>query len=162
MSESIELARSLVREAYARGVTVATAESLTAGMVAATIASVPGASAVLNGGAATYTDAIKHRVLGVSEDTLATYTAVSEQTAREMARGARELFEADIAVSLTGYAGPDGGTEDDPVGTVYVGLATSRNVIARRVVFEGSRNGVRDSATCFALELMLEACVQSL
>ena len=162
MTDRIELARSLVREAQARGVTVATAESLTAGLVAATIASIPGASAVLNGGAATYTDAIKHRVLGVSKDTLATYTAVSKQTACEMARGARELFEADIAVSLTGYAGPDGGTEDDPVGTVYVGLATSHVDTARRAVFEGSRNEVRDAATCFALELMLEACVQSL
>ena len=115
-----ELARDIVERASARGVTVSTAESLTAGMIASTIADIPGASAVLRGGAVTYCDEIKHRVLGVEQETLDRYTAVSHQTAREMAAGSLELYQSDIAVSATGYAGPGGGTEDDPAGTFYI------------------------------------------
>lgn len=118
-----ELARHIVERASARGVTVSTAESLTAGMIASTIADIPGASAVLRGGAVTYCDEIKHRVLGVDQETLDRYTAVSHQTAREMAAGSLELYQSDIAVSATGYAGPGGGTEDDPAGTFYIGWA---------------------------------------
>ena len=114
------LAARLVERAADMGKTVCTAESCTAGMVASTIAGVPGASAVLRGGAVTYCDEVKRRVLGVSEATLAEYTAVSTETAGEMAHGALELFCADVAVSLTGYAGPGGGTERDPAGTVYM------------------------------------------
>ena len=109
-----ELTRDIVERASARGVTVSTAESLTAGMIASTIADIPGASAVLRGGAVTYCDEIKHRVLGVEQETLDRYTAVSHQTAREMAVGSLELYQSDIAVSATGYAGPGGGTEAVP------------------------------------------------
>ncbi len=92
-------------------------------MIASTIADIPGASAVLRGGAVTYCDEIKHRVLGVEQETLDRYTAVSHQTAREMASSSLELYQRDIAVSATGYAGPGGGTEDDPAGTFYIGWA---------------------------------------
>lgn len=78
---------------------------------------------MLRGGAVTYCDEIKHRVLGVEQETLDRYTAVSHQTAREMASGSLELYQSDIAVSATGYAGPGGGTEDDPAGTFYIGWA---------------------------------------
>mgnify|MGYP002224020041 CR=1 FL=1 len=118
-----DLARDLVEHASARGVTVSTAESLTAGMIASTIADIPGASAVLRGGAVTYCDEIKHRVLGVEQETLDRFSAVSHQTAREMAAGSLELYQSDIAVSATGYAGPGGGTEQDPAGTFYIGWA---------------------------------------
>ena len=118
-----ELARDLVEHASARGVTVSTAESLTAGMIASTIADIPGASAVLRGGAVTYCDEIKHRVLGVEQETLDRFSAVSHQTAREMATGSLDLYQSDIAVSATGYAGPGGGTEQDPAGTFYIGWA---------------------------------------
>ena len=111
-----ELARDIVEHASARGVTVSTAESLTAGMIASTIADIPGASAVLRGGAVTYCDEIKHRVLGVEQETLDRYTAVSHQTAREMAVGSLELYQSDIAVSATGYAGPGGGEVDMLIG----------------------------------------------
>ena len=100
-----DLARDLVEHASARGVTVSTAESLTAGMIASTIADIPGASAVLRGGAVTYCDEIKHRVLGVEQETLDRFSAVSHQTAREMAAGSLDLYQSDIAVSATGYAG---------------------------------------------------------
>lgn len=151
-------ARELVNRARGIGLTLATAESCTAGLVAARIADIPGASDVLRGGAVTYCDAVKRRVLGVSEDTLRLHSAVSDPCAREMAVGARGLFEADMAVSLTGYAGPGGGTLDDPAGTVYIGLADGRGVTCARCSFEGSRNGVRAHAALFALQMLLKRC----
>ena len=151
-------ARELVDRARGIGLTLATAESCTAGLVAARIADIPGASDVLRGGAVTYCDAVKRRVLGVSEDTLRLHSAVSDPCAREMAVGARGLFETDMAVSLTGYAGPGGGTLDDPAGTVYIGLADERGVTCARCSFEGSRNDVRAHAALFALQMLLKRC----
>ncbi len=151
-------ARELVDRARGIGLTLATAESCTAGLVAARIADIPGASDVLRGGAVTYCDAVKRRVLGVSEDTLRLHSAVSDPCAREMAVGARGLFEADMAVSLTGYAGPGGGTLDDPAGTVYIGLADGRGATCARYSFEGSRNDVRAHAALFALQMLLKRC----
>lgn len=151
-------ARELVDRARGIGLTLATAESCTAGLVAARIADIPGASDVLRGGAVTYCDAVKRRVLGVSEDTLRLHSAVSDPCAREMAVGARVLFEADMAVSLTGYAGPGGGTLDDPAGTVYIGLADERGTTCARCSFEGSRNDVRAHAALFALQMLLKRC----
>ena len=147
-------AKTLVEHATAAGATIATAESCTAGMVASCIASIPGASAVLRGGAATYCDEVKHDVLGVSETTLAEHTAVSSETALEMAEGARRVFMADIAVSLTGYAGPDGGTDSDPAGTVYIAAAGPEGATCRRFSFSGTRNEVRARAACAALEML--------
>lgn len=152
------LARELVSRAGEAGLTVSTAESCTAGMVASLIADVPGASEVLRGGAVTYCDDIKHRVLGVSAATLAAHTAVSRQTAAEMAEGSRALFQADAAVSLTGYAGPGGGTVDDPAGTVYLGCCFDGVTRVERRVFEGGRNDVRLAAAVRALELLLSCC----
>ena len=152
-----ELARDIVERASFRGVTVSTAESLTAGMIASTIADIPGASAVLRGGAVTYCDEIKHRVLGVEQETLDRYTAVSYQTSREMASGSLELYQSDIAVSATGYAGPGGGTEDDPAGTFYNGWAHRSAdgcvpvVDSIRCRYEGDRSCVRAHAVAEAL-----------
>ena len=128
-----------------------------AGMIASTIADIPGASAVLRGGAVTYCDEIKHRVLGVEQETLDRYTAVSHQTAREMAVGSLELYQSDIAVSATGYAGPGGGTEDDPAGTFYIGWAYRSAdggvpvVDSVRCHYEGDRSCVRAHAVAEAL-----------
>lgn len=152
-----ELARDIVERASVRGVTVSTAESLTAGMIASTIADIPGASAVLRGGAVTYCDEIKHRVLGVEQETLDRYTAVSYQTAREMAAASLELYQSDLAVSATGYAGPGGGTEDDPAGTFYIGWAYRSGdggvpaVDSIRYHYEGDRSCVRAHAVAEAL-----------
>lgn len=153
-----EAAHKLVVAAAACGATVATAESCTAGLVASTIASVPGASDVLRGGAVTYVDEIKNRLLGVSSETLERYTAVSSPCAREMAEGARVLFQVSAAVSVTGYAGPGGGTAEDPVGTVYFGISTAGGTETYRKVFAGSRDEVRWQAAAFALELLCGAC----
>ena len=161
-----ELARDIVERASALGVTVSTAESLTAGLIASTIADIPGASAVLRGGAVTYCDEIKHSVLGVSQDTLDRYTAVSFQTAREMASGSLRLFQSDIAVSATGYAGPGGGTDEDPAGTFYIGWACRMFdgdvpvADSMRCNFEGDRSYVRACAVAEALgriECMLDS-----
>ena len=153
-----EAAHKLVVTATACGATVATAESCTAGLVASTIASVPGASDVLRGGAVTYVDEIKNRLLGVSSETLERYTAVSSPCAREMAEGARALFQVSAAVSVTGYAGPGGGTAEDPVGTVYFGISIASGTETYRRVFAGSRDEVRWQAAAFALELLCGAC----
>ncbi len=155
-----DLARELVKRASAAGLTISIAESLTAGLVSATIADIPGSSAVLKGGAVTYWDEVKHRVLGVSLESLDRYSAVSEAVAREMAAGSRSLFESDIAVSLTGYAGPDGGTEEDPVGTVYLGVSTARGTRVVRCRFDGDRAAVRFAACAKALELLLLTVAQ--
>lgn len=152
-----ELARDIVERASARGVTVSTAESLTAGMIASTIADIPGASAVLRGGAVTYCDEIKHRVLGVERETLDRFSAVSHQTAREMAAGSLDLYQSDMAVSATGYAGPGGGTEQDPAGTFYIGWAHRSAdggvpvVDSVRCHYEGDRSCVRAHAVTEAL-----------
>lgn len=149
-------AREVIRIATDTPLTIATAESLTAGMTSAALAGIPGASAVLRGGAVTYCDEIKHRVLSVSQATLDEYTAVSGETACEMAQGARELFGCDIAVSLTGYAGPDGGDPDSLAGTVYIGVSDAHGTSATRHHFDGSRNEVRIQAAAQALALLLE------
>lgn len=156
-----ELARQIVEKARAKQLTVSTAESLTAGMTASFIADIPGASEVLLGGAVTYCDAIKHRVLGVSDDTLREHTAVSNETAKEMALGSRELFQSDVAVSLTGFAGPDGGTEENPAGTVYIGVSTASKLESHRHRFSGGRNDVRTAAATQALQYMLAEIVES-
>ncbi len=146
----------LVDRARGIGLTLATAESCTAGLVAARIADIPGASDVLRGGAVTYCDAVKRRVLGVSEDTLRLQSAVAPRAHADGRRRARALPEAlTWRQRLTGYAGPGGGTLDDPAGTVYIGLADGRGVTCARCSFEGSRNGVRAHAALFALQMLL-------
>lgn len=148
-----DCASRLVAACSQRHLTVATAESCTAGMVASTIAGVAGASGVLRGGAVTYVDEVKRAVLGVTERSLERYTAVSSQVAAEMAEGARRVFASDIAVSLTGYAGPGGGTDLDPVGTVYLGYSDATGTVALRCAFTGNRNDVRAQAALRALQL---------
>lgn len=150
--------RELVELAASSGLTVSTAESCTAGMVASAIAGVPGASSVLRGGAVTYVNDIKHRVLGVSSETLDGVGAVSSDCARQMAEGSLRLFESDAAVSVTGFAGPGGGTPEEPVGTVYIGIATDLEARAERFSFDGDRDTVRKMACRAACRLLLEAC----
>ena len=150
------LAERLVREFAAKGKTISTAESCTGGLIAKSITDIPGSSAVLAGGCVSYTEAIKQKVLGVDEEILRTKTAVSEECAKAMAQGARTLFGTDVAVSATGYAGPGGGTEKDPVGTVYLGIATKDGTTVRRIfVPDATRETVREAAAKTALEMAL-------
>ena len=125
MLKSAEVARELIDELRSRNETICFCESLTAGLVSATLADVPGASAVLRGGLVVYATDLKHSLAGVSESVLAAHGPVSAATAREMARGARRVCEADWAAAVTGVAGPD--TQDGhPVGEVWVGLSGAR------------------------------------
>ena len=152
------LAETLVRAARERGVTLATAESCTGGMVAAAITDVPGASEVFLGSVVTYANDAKVALLGVDENTLAASGAVSEPVATQMAAGARTRFSADVSVSVTGVAGPGGGSRDKPVGLVWFALESGRAgalpIRCSRMFAGGGRDAVRARATAFALDLL--------
>ncbi len=152
------LAARLVALCRARGVTLATAESCTGGMIAAAITAIPGSSAVLDRGFVTYSNAAKTEMLGVPAELIAAVGAVSQAVAARMAGGARERAGVAIAVSVTGIAGPDGGSAEKPVGTVWFGLAgRDGEVITRHQVFAGDRAAIRAAATDYALTLLLGA-----
>ncbi len=137
------------------GATVALAESCTGGAVADRLVALPGISEVLRGGVIAYTDEVKSEVLGVRSETLEQYTAVSEAVAKEMAEGARRLFSSDLAVSVTGIAGPGGGTVYTPVGRVFIGLATAEGSHAFGFSFRGCRQRIRRKAVKWAISLAL-------
>ena len=134
--------------------TLATAESCTGGMVAASIVDVPGASDVFMEGFVTYSNEAKMRTLGVSAETLKLYGAVSEQTAREMAAGACLKAGTNTAVATTGIAGPSGGTKEKPVGLVYVACAVNGKVGVEELHLAGTRYEIRSMSTDAALELL--------
>lgn len=123
--------------------TITTAESCTGGLVAASIVGVPGASSVLNEAHITYSNEAKNRLLKVRTDTLDSVGAVSFQTAKEMAKGAAELAGADCSIVTTGIAGPTGGTDEKPVGTVYIGYYINEKLYVEKHLFTGDRNEVR-------------------
>jgi PncC family amidohydrolase len=154
-------ARQLVKKFAETGITVSTAESCTGGLIAKLITDVPGSSSVLAGGCVSYTNEIKTTVLGVDPAIIARDTEVSHACAAAMAEGARRLFGTDLAVSTTGFAGPTGGTEDDPVGTVYLAVASACGTRTERFTAPvgASRCGVRNAAALRALELLCEAAV---
>ncbi len=151
------LAARLQDLAIARGLTVATAESCTGGNIAHQITTQSGSSGYFQGGVVSYAHHVKHHVLGVPQAILDSPGAVSEPCARAMAEGARALIGADLAVSTTGIAGPDGGTVRKPVGLVYIGLATATQTIVEERVFPGDRSEVIEAATRRAMELLLGA-----
>ena len=151
-AEAIECA--VVEQLKARGERVSFAESLTGGMVCARLVGVPGASNVLNEAYVTYADEAKHRVLGVRKETLERFTAVSAACAREMAEGVRRVSGADWGVATTGYAGPDGGADGTPVGTVYVAVAGQAGTWVDECHFQGDREQVRAQAASHALNAL--------
>ena len=138
------------------GKTLATAESLTGGGIGAALTAVSGSSAVYKGGVISYTNEIKHNVLGVSQGLLNRYGAVSAWVAGEMVSGVRRLLNADIAVSVTGLAGPGGDEYGNPVGTVYIGYEDHQRSVVRHFCFEGDRESVRNQTIEAALNLILE------
>ncbi len=150
-------AERLVGLLKTRGLTCATAESCTGGGVGFAITSVAGASEVFAGGVISYSNEVKREVLGVSAATLAAVGAVSGEVAAQMADGARRLLKTDLAVSLTGIAGPDGGTAEKPVGLVWFGLSTPTDTHTERMVFTGDRAAVRAQAIDHALGMLATA-----
>jgi len=152
------LANATVSALVARGETLSSAESCTGGLIAKVITDIPGSSVVLTGGCVSYTNEVKMNILGVDPEIIARVSEVSAECAEAMAKGAKEKFESTYALSTTGYAGPTGGTEKDPVGTVYLCLATPKGVIGERFCApEGStRSEVRSAAAARALALLCE------
>jgi PncC family amidohydrolase len=149
------LAERLQAICLERGLTVATAESCTGGLVADTLTDVPGSSGYLLGGVVAYADRVKERQLGVAAELLATHGAVSAQVVRAMAVGVRERFEADLGVAVTGIAGPGGGTTAKPVGLTYVAVAGRAGVEVRRFGWAGDRGRNKRSSVEAALELLI-------
>lgn len=152
-----EQARIVVEKATAAGATVATAESLTGGLIAAMLTSVPGSSASVRGGIVSYVNEVKAELLGVSEDVLARQGAVDELVALQMARGALRELGSDVSVAVTGIAGPTGTEPGKPVGTVWFGCATAKKTHAACHHFEGGREAVRLQTVLIALRTMEEA-----
>ena len=143
-----------------RGLTVATAESCTGGLVAARLVNYPGISAALHEAHVTYANEAKVKYCGVQPETLAAHGAVSEETAREMAQGLRARSGADVAVATTGIAGPGGGTKDKPVGLVYVACADRFGVVVERLNLRGSRERIRSTAALRALDMVRRSALR--
>jgi nicotinamide-nucleotide amidase len=153
-----ELVIDLLR---AQGLTLGTAESCTGGLVAARLTDIPGSSDVFRGAIVAYANEVKAAQLGVSEAVLQEHGAVSEETAAAMAHGARERLGVDVAVAVTGVAGPDGGTEEKPVGLVYLHAAGPSGELARRLDFPGDRETIRQRSAVAALHLVRRLVTQS-
>ena len=138
------------------GKTLVTAESCTGGGIGAALTAVSGASAVYKGGIISYTNWVKHNLLHVDEDLLNEVGAVSAPVAEAMARGARDALQADVAVSVTGLAGPGGDEFGNPVGTVFIGYCDEKICLSRKYLFSGSREEIRTAAIREALRLVLD------
>lgn len=151
-----DIAKQVIDELRLKGLHISTAESCTGGMVAAAIVDISGASDVFEEGYITYSDRVKHKVLGVDTEILEKYTAVSSETAIQMAEGAARISGTDIAVSVTGYAGPYDGEDGTKAGTVYIGTFYNGMGRAERFLFQGDRTAVREQAVNMALKLVFE------
>ena len=158
MADNLELISSrageLVSVAALEGITVGFAESLTGGLISSSVVAIPGASAVFKGSIVSYTNEVKENVLGVSPDIISAHTEVSAECAKAMAEGAKSVLGVDLAVSVTGIAGPTGELPGKPVGTVYMGYCFRDISGALRLNFEGDRDTIR---TCTVLEALNQA-----
>jgi PncC family amidohydrolase len=158
--ELVALAERLQEICLDAGLTVGTAESCTGGLVASLITDVAGSSGYFRGGIVTYADDTKASILDVPADVLAAHGAVSAQVARAMATGARARLGVDLAVSVTGIAGPGGGTDAKPVGLTYVAVADPDDVVVRRFVWHGDRRDNKVASAGAALELLVERATE--
>ena len=158
MADNLDLISSrageLVSVAGLEGITVGFAESLTGGLISSSVVAIPGASAVFKGSIVSYTNEVKENVLGVSPDIISAHTEVSAECAKAMAEGAKSVLGVDLAVSVTGIAGPTGELPGKPVGTVYMGYCFRDISGALRLNFEGDRDTIR---TCTVLEALNQA-----
>lgn len=160
-NEKETLEESVVNLLRKYDLTVTTAESCTGGLLAGTLVNVPGVSDVFRGGFITYSNKAKKKQLDVSKGTLKKYGAVSKQVAKEMAQGAAILNNVDISIAVTGIAGPDGGSEEKPVGLVYIGCYIQEKAIVKEFHFTGNRQKIRDNTVMYALAMLRHAIVEN-
>lgn len=158
--ENTTLENAIVDLLVANKLTVSTVESCTGGMIAARLINVPGVSDVFKMGHITYSNKSKKKILGVKKRTLEKYTAVSAEVAQEMVKGVEMVSKADVCVSVTGLAGPDGGTAKKPVGLVYIACSVKGNVTVQEYHFNGNRTKIRENATASALTLMRKCILE--
>lgn len=149
--ENVTLEQALVDMLKKEGLTISTAESCTGGMVASRLIGVPGVSETYKSGLITYSNKAKRRLLGVKSNTLKEFGAVSEQVAKQMAKGVAKLTGADVTIATTGIAGPDGGSQEKPVGLVYVAVYVKGQTMVRKFQFDGNREKIRQVSTAQAL-----------
>lgn len=150
-SGEIEELSTLLKE---KGLTLAVAESCSAGLLGFKLTSVAGSSKYFKGGIISYADSAKIDLLGITNDLLDNYGAVSKECAQLMALRIREKLDSDIGVSITGVAGPGGGTKEKPVGTVFISLSVGKNIITERLSLSGERNEIREQAVSAAIKLI--------
>lgn len=151
-----ELSYLVISKLKRENLTLATAESCTGGLVGKCLTDIAGASAVYLGGVISYTNGVKRRLLGVEQSTLDACTAVSRETAKEMARGAREVIQSDLGVSVTGLAGPDGDGTGRPVGLVYIAIDNGGFSFCKELHLEGDRASVREQAAQVLMQMILD------
>ena len=142
------------------GITIGTAESCTGGLVGKILTDLGGSSGYYQGGIISYANAVKEQVLGVSSETLATYGAVSEETAKEMVEGVFRVLRTDYAIATTGIAGPGGGSQEKPVGLVYIGIGTPRGIIVHKEIFIGDRDNIRKSVAERAIQYVYKELIE--
>lgn len=158
--EGVDLQKAVVELLIANKLTVSTVESCTGGMLAARLIDIPGVSESFKYGYITYSNKAKRRILGVKKATIEKYGAVSAQTAKEMAKGAAILSKSDVTVAITGIAGPDGGTEEKPVGLVYIACQICGKTIVKELRLSGNRNKIRENTVAQALILMRKSILE--
>jgi len=137
-----------------KGVSVAVAESCTAGLIASKLTALPGSSSFFKGGVIAYQNEIKTKILGVSQSIIDEKTEVSAEVVKQMAESVLENFDADFAIATSGYAGPTGGTDKNPIGTVFIAIASVVGVMVSRFVFSGNRQSIVNQASESALDLL--------
>ena len=146
--------------ALEKGITIGTAESCTGGLVGKTLTDLGGSSGYYQGGIISYANTVKEQVLGVSSETLATYGAVSEETAKEMVQGVFRVLCTDYAIATTGIAGPGGGSQEKPVGLVYIGIGTPRGITVHKEIFIGDRTSIRKSVAERAIQYVYKELIE--
>lgn len=139
------------------GIRIATAESCTGGILSGMITEIAGSSDYFIGGIIAYSNDIKKEAVGVKASTLKNFGAVSKETAIELSEGVRKRFKTDIGVSITGIAGPGGGSPEKPVGTVFIGISKSKKAIVKKFLFKGTRRSIRKASADAALKMLLES-----
>lgn len=153
-TEDLTIEEVIIKEFAKRNLTLSTAESCTGGFLAAQLTAVPGCSQIFTGGTIPYSNKLKMQLLGVTEATLSSYGAVSEQTVIEMANGSKKNFGTDYAIATSGIAGPDGGTSEKPVGTVWIAIAGKEKVITKKCQFTPNRQVNIELATAYAYNML--------